>query len=857
MVAQFLAWYLVVQLITVLSLPLAATLFVNLPDRGYAFAKSLGILLVGVLLWLGTSYGLLRNEMGGAWLALLLVALCSFVVGREVPFDKLRASGVWGEGRNLAFRFPRVPFGRAPLTLRYVLVIELLFLLAFAAWAVVRAYDPAAHHTEKPMDLMFMNSIWVSPTYPPRDAWLSGYAISYYYLGYWLLTTLGWLAGQPPAIAYTLGQACWFGLLLIGSFGVVYNLLRHAGEPERRSLFGGLLGAVAVGVTGNLQVLFEWLYANGVDATGVARWFDVHNFPENAAQTGNWYIDFNWWWWRSSRVLSDVDLAGNHREVIDEFPSFSYVLGDNHPHVLAMPVVLLVIGLLLNLFLQPRTVQPVVMAPVTGAEEDPLAPPWWRRMLRWLPTLFPLGWLGFALITVAVGSLVFLNTWDFPPYWLLLALCLVARLMFTGQNWGWTVQQAVLVAGAFSLAVVVGTVILYLPYFLTAQSQAGGFIPNLFHPTRLPQFVLMFGYGLAGVGALLTLAWPQIQPTRHQLVTSLTVIYGGPLLLLALMTILGVTTSAGRELLNRIVSLPEGSTSHLPFIIQRWSTQGFTFLLVGALLAVAVALLWQALTVQTGDETLEARRQSLVFALLLAGIGLLLVYAPEFVYLRDNFGWRMNTIFKFYYQGWLLFGLSSSYAIITSLGSASASTVTRGLAGLSALCIVLGLLFPVAAAYSKTAGFSTLNPTFDATAYIAQENPAEAAALAWVWANTAPDALIAQAVGFSYHADRSRVSGATGRPTLLGWNGHEGQWRGSAYGEMAHGREEALTLIYRSAPPAQISQLLAQWGIDYVYVGRVERAHYEMTPLSEERLAQVLDLVFAEGDVRIYGRRGR
>ena len=41
------------------------------------------------------------------------------------------------------------------------------------------------------------------------------------------------------------------------------------------------------------------------------------------------------------------DLLGNHIEVIDEFPSFSYILGDNHPHVLAMPIVMLVIAVAL------------------------------------------------------------------------------------------------------------------------------------------------------------------------------------------------------------------------------------------------------------------------------------------------------------------------------------------------------------------------------------------------------------------------------------------------------------------------------------------------------------------------------
>ena len=223
---------------------------------------------------------------------------------------------------------------------------------AFGAWVIVRSYDPAANHTEKPMDLMFMNSIWVSPTFPPHDAWLSGYAISYYYFGYWLLTTVGPVAAQPPELAYNLGQACWFGLLLIGCFGVVYNLLAHAGQRMWTAMLGGLLAAIAVGVTGNLWSAFEWLYANGVNIIGLAHSFGIHGFPDALPQSGNWHTNFDWWGsvWRTSRVIEDLTLTGDHLEVIDEFPIFSYVLGDNHPHVLGMPIVVLVIGLAQNLF---------------------------------------------------------------------------------------------------------------------------------------------------------------------------------------------------------------------------------------------------------------------------------------------------------------------------------------------------------------------------------------------------------------------------------------------------------------------------------------------------------------------------
>ena len=113
---------------------------------------------------------------------------------------------------------------------------------------------------------------------------------------------------------------------------------------------GGLLAALMVGVAANVQGLLEWLHANGVNVTPLANFFQVQGFPAEAAVTNNWYIDFGWWWWRSSRVLQDLDLANNHIEVIDEFPAFSYILGDNHPHVMAMPFAVLVVGIALNIF---------------------------------------------------------------------------------------------------------------------------------------------------------------------------------------------------------------------------------------------------------------------------------------------------------------------------------------------------------------------------------------------------------------------------------------------------------------------------------------------------------------------------
>ncbi len=853
-IVDFLLWYLVVQLISLAALPLALRLFGALPDRGYAFAKSLGILLVGVLLWLGTSYGILRNEAGGAWLALALVAVLGAVAGRE------QIAQLWKERR--------LPFAGGVLSLskggwRYLLGVEALFLVAFALWTLVRAYDPAINHTEQPMDLMFMNGIWSSPTWPPRDPWLAGYAISYYYFGYWLLTTLAHLSGQTPEIAYNLGQACWFGLLLLGAFGVGYNLLaadsgRQTADGGQKfalsAAVGGLLSAVAIGITGNLQGILEWLYAQGVGIDGLARFFDVRNFPAEARLTKLWYIDDGWWWWRSSRVLADRTLLGDHIEVIDEFPIFSYILGDNHPHVLAMPFVLLVVALALNLFLGRRE------EGRTGGREEETQNT--QYPIRDLLALIPFGWPGLLLLVVAAGGLIFLNTWDFPPYWLLLTLC----VLWVGRR-VYGAGRALWMAAGLAATLLVGALLVYLPYFLTAQSQAGGVLPNFFNPTHLPQFLLMFGHFLLGLGSLILLAWRNRPPSFRLLATVAAVVLGLPILFLVGSLAIANATEAGRSLLERMPLAPE-MTSYPAAIAALWLARPWTFLLLGGLTALVAALLWQRFT---NDETTpspaagEGRggvlslskgggSDATTFVLLLALIGLLLVYAPEFVYLRDNFGSRMNTVFKFYYQGWLLLGLAAVFGIVRSWQAGRGSRpLAAPILGASALLLICAaLIYSAAGVYSKAGHFANPAPTLNGLAYVGE---AELAVVDWLRANTKPDDLVLEGKGASYRAETARLSAASGRATLLGWDGHESQWRGEAYGQMAQGRPEALDGVYRNSSLEQLRAVLEQWQIAYVVVGPAERTQYGIAPGVEDRLGQVMELVFQSGDFRVYRQR--
>ena len=860
---SFLGWYAITQAVSVAAMGLTLRNFCALPDRGYAFSRVLGVFLVSLLLWLGTSYGLLSNTSGGAWVALLLVALLSvWSLLRRRPGGEEGARSGPGWTRKLMPSWG------------YVLGVELLFLVAFAVWTGVRSYDPAISHTEQPMDLMFINGIWSSATYPPRDPWLSGYAISYYYFGYWMISTLAHLAGQPPEIAYNLGQACWFGLLVTASFGVGYNLFRmhsrekgdgngEAGKPEAATAWrtfngaaaafpftAGLLTAAAVALASNLHVILEWLYAQGVQMNALIRWVDVYNFPEHSRVTNKWYIDSGWgWWWRASRVVEDLDLNGNHIEVIDEFPIFSYVLSDNHPHLLAMPFVLLVVGIALNWFSADRQ----NLGDEVGREEksEGEGKGWLGSLLagtaaRVRSVTQPFGAAGLLLLVAAAGGLIFLNTWDFPPYWLLLVLVAMLTGIRRSGDVAGAVRQALSRAATIGVLVVLGALLLYLPYFLTAQSQAGGILPNLMHPTRLPQFLVMFGHFLlAGVG-LLVIGWRESRPAAVVLLAAAVLVVGLPLVFLVTAGLLTANSAAGAD-------------EMLANMAQRRFGEPWTFLLMGGLTALTLAMLWQRLAERGGGT------KPTTFVLCLFAVGCLLTYLPEFVYLRDNFGNRMNTVFKFYYQSWLLLGIAAAYTIARYLqlagrrlqqgGGARATVPIMGLVPsiLSLLLVLASLVYPVAGAYAKIKGSGTRAPTLNGLAYVGEE---ELTVIDWIRRNTRPEAVVLEAKGASYRVNTARISAATGRATLLGWDGHEAQWRGRAYGKMAAGRAEAIQELYRFPRPSTLEETLDRWQIDYVLVGPEERTQYGITPMVESRLGQVLDLAFEHGEYRIYRAEG-
>ncbi len=158
---DFLAWYFLISLIGWVAFPLAFQLLPALADRGVTVSRVLGLLVWGFLFWILCSLGVIQNDAGGLGLAFLLLVLVSAAVSWRR--DKRQALFAWVRTNG-----------------KTILTAEVLFLLAFAAWAFVRASNPQIETAvgEKTMETAFINAILRSPTFPPHDPWLSGYAIS-------------------------------------------------------------------------------------------------------------------------------------------------------------------------------------------------------------------------------------------------------------------------------------------------------------------------------------------------------------------------------------------------------------------------------------------------------------------------------------------------------------------------------------------------------------------------------------------------------------------------------------------------------------------------------------------------------
>jgi YYY domain-containing protein len=477
--------------------------------------------------------------------------------------------------------------------------------------------------------------------------------------------------------------------------------------------------------------------------------------------------------------------------------------------VLVIPFVTLVVGLALNIYLG-------------GMAEGN----------RWLGVKLPYRLDVFIFSAVVLGGIAFLNTWDLPVYFALLVGAYVLQGVRV-RGWDWARMREL-----FTLAIPLGMLSLglYAPFFISFQSQAGGILPNLVYPTRGFYLWLMFGSLLSPI--FLLFGWLWREKNRGAWKWGTILVMASVLFLYLLSIALGFGLARSEQ--GQIFIASQGESTFGGLLVSALmhrlqfgvSLLTLVLLLVGSL-SYLLGLLDKG---ESSDDTLHP----VPFVLLMVVLGGVMVILPEFVYLRDVFGSRMNTVFKFYYQAWMLWSLAAGFAAVVLLRQGRAISKTLVL-----LVILLSLLYPALAFPTKTNLFQPVEGfTLDASAYLERYQPDEAAAIRWL--SESPLGVVAEAVGGQY-SGYARVATHSGQAAVLGWPGHQGQWRGG-YEEVGS-READIRTLYETPDWNQALEIIRRYDIDYIYIGSLELSTYALNP---EKFDQNLAVGFGLSGTRVY-----
>ncbi len=745
-------WWVTLTLLGLLVFPCLFFILSSLADRGYILSKLLGILTLAYAGWLVASFHLFpleQRQMLGTLGGIALVGISAYLLQRRQINTFVRQH--W----------------------RLLLCEEVLFSLALLTFIGIRSLNPDLWNPylggEKPMELAFLNAILRSPYMPPLDPWFSGGYINYYYYGYVLFAALIKLTGIVPTTAFNLAIPTLFALTLSGAFGVVYSCTR------RMPL--ALLGAYFAALIGNLNGLTQF-------KGQLLAW--LHHLPIPGYD-----------YWQSSRIIPFT---------INEFPFWSFVFADLHPHVMDMPITIGMLGTLVALWLTPRASS--VDTAIVRAQR----------------------WLLYLLAAFIFGTIACVNPWDMPVYALLLLCVLLIRTFLD-------VRQLPILEIIFALtgsvllvaAIVAVGYLFYLPFYANYQELYVNGVGRVQQGTSMGDFLTVSGFWLFLVLSFLLTEvyrrWWLVRLEQGNLPALLQKM-STPLLYSAF-CLLG---SVAFALLGLKVLL-------------------FACIVLGIFLFLHLLLVKRPVTadvpmmkMQTYDRVLEMGpggiSVSLLFAYLLLLMGLCISLGVEVVYIRDFMDGgdyeRMNTVFKFGIQAWFCFAIGGALAIpyIWRTLQGMARTVWTALLVVLILSCSIFLSEGTGAriqdhqlwmAVQPPAQSANYTPTLDGFAFVRAWYPGDAQAISWLNAHVQGSPVILEATAPVSYQWFGRVSVYTGLPDVLGWPDHVGEQR---YNTQPTNRLADVGILYTTTDTTQTLALLHLYHVRYIYVGDLERQTY-------------------------------
>ncbi len=910
-----LAWLVMIGVLGLTTLPLTVAVFHRLPDRGYALARPLGVLLLAWLSWILTNLTPLHYSRGTITLAFGLIALLS-LGSLALPGQRSRLLDLWRRERRL------------------IVSVEILFLAFFALFWLIRWGNPDLWHAwkggEKPMDFAYLNAVIKSTEFPPYDPWFAGGYLNYYYFGQVLVGTLIKWIGILPSVAYNLVIPLWFAMTALGAFSVTYNLvaamagikgvrrgegtgsgeapaetgaasdqerrpeqdgvsdaaLQHALNPEHRAgsqwrpIAFGVLAALLVCVLGNLGEIHLLLLKL---SQGVMETFES-TIPGLAALVrlvvgsvgvlfGGQHlpIGLDEWYWNASRAIP----AGLYESVITEFPFFTYLYADLHAHLIAMPLTFVSLALALG---------QVIPAGRAGDAPGRPARAWLQGLLRQAAPLL--------LWAIVIGAMRTTNTWDVPPHLLVVLGALVIGELSRGgpsaeqrgkrpfRRITWRLVGAV--AWKFALVFVLSWSVLYWPFWASYGSYYTSL--NSWKGTRTPIWAYLIVHGLFLFVMVTTLIMRvfgrQKSPfsvssgRRPELLRKirLTLRYrnrtyrlrrAAQMLHVRGLPVSGwVWTALAAAVLLEVFFLVPGLISATRAQPEGVAAGVHAYRGLGVFaLGLPIGVLGLVHLVRPGLSPIERLWSFWVL------LGLAMTLGVEVIVIQGDIG-RMNTVFKFYLQVWLLWGVTAAAALAWLLPRVRAWSRGRGLwYGILATLLVFAALYPLLATPAKLRDRfdPDLGPGLDGLAYMTTAqywDPVgdqydlkwDYGAIRWMLENVTGSPVILEGHTPEYRWG-ARYSINTGLPTVIGWNWHQRQQRAGVNDQEVWERVADVEMMYTSPAFSVAETLLRKYDVRYVVVGPLERASYGtlgMQKFEQAASEGLLEAVFRNREVTIY-----
>ena len=817
-------WWLSVVILGWLAFPIAFVVFRGFPGRGYALARILSLLLVSWFGWFASSYGLLSNTRGTLLLAAALMALLSLVIVAR----RRREIAAWVR-RNV----------------HYVLFVEGLSVLLFLIGIGIRLGNPDVWDViwggEKPMDLAYFTAVIKSTIFPPYDPWYAGGYINYYYYGFVYVGALTEILGVKPAVAYNLILPTLLSFTGMGAGSIAYNLVRwldgggeeiaesvrsagnrlHAVVARLRSkaVMAGVTAAVLAVILGNLAevgvLLGAWQRTSdsAID-TGIgvvdAAWKTVDGALATMVGGESAPIYPGDWFWVASRAIN-----ANEGEVapITEFPFFTFLYGDLHAHMIALPLTMLALAWAVSLVLQ--------------GSSDTEKPDFSAK-----PGFLETGLLWFTG-ALAIGVLRATNTWDWPTYLFLGALAVIyyAYRRRGGLNWQMVGQSAVQVTALAGLST-----LLFWPFVNNYGTGYESFRLWEGSYTRLGNYLVI--HGLFLFLALTHIAREFRAWSRKWTVEGLS----------------RLRPAAAPGILALLVYV---------LLIAFLALNGYWIAPVALTLVIVSGLLG----LRPGLPV--ARRVILV--LISSALGLTLLV--EFVVLEGDIG-RMNTVFKFYMQVWMMLSVAGGAALALAWPAATrrwGEQRRRLWQGALVVLVAMAALYPLLATRAKwnvrmnQDAPHTLDGTafMPGTSYMLREQQVNLGpdyrALQWMQRNVEGSPVVAEAnppsLGEAYRSTANRVAIYTGLPAIIGWDWHQTQQRSALPNTLIHQRMADNALLFNTPNTGQARDLIERYDVGYIYVGPLEKIYYQEVGLRKfEEMADagLLQAVYRQEGVTIY-----